>query len=254
MLSYHQLLEITTMLFLNLNLIIFISWFRRSILSLFDSDSLIHILCDILSNIRCFAQYITWSPAHWCFRSLKHMNRRKKHPINMKLALSDSWLLNMFQCFNVNFFSINWIKCKSVEGSTSSLSDTALTWWEWAPSRRCHRGPLTVSAALAAQMLQSSHFQSWHSPYSPDLWGKTHNTFIYLHIKWNIPNSAKKTDNLLHFCLSINSHTLKVTTFDIFWFRFFSVKFGSSLVGQITTFNNWQSLMCIMREWITGKQ
>lgn len=64
MLSYHQLLEITTMLFLNLNLIIFISWFRRSILSLFDSDSLIHILCDILSNIRCFAQYITWSPAH----------------------------------------------------------------------------------------------------------------------------------------------------------------------------------------------
>lgn len=35
-----------------------------------------------------------------------------------------------------------------------------LTWLEWAPSRRCRTGPLTVSAALAAQMLPSSHFLS----------------------------------------------------------------------------------------------
>lgn len=65
-----------------------------------------------------------------------------------------------------------------------------LTWWESEPGRRCHTAPRTVSAAQGAQTLPSSHFQSWHSPCSPDLCEAIH----FDHLHWNLIYKYKCAD------------------------------------------------------------
>lgn len=164
---------------------------------------------------------------------------KKNHPIDNWLL--NGWCLNMCQCFNVDFPPTNVLNVEVWWGLP------VLTWWEWAPSRRCHKDPLTASAAQAAQRRLSSHCQSLHSPNSPDLRGKTQNIFIHLlrgliplQVLQDFPHQVahprlhEKNQTMYFIFAFLKTHTLlKIITLHIFWSKDFSGKFGSSQMRQM---------------------